>query len=194
VVLPFVARAGSYKSIRGNGYYSIAGVAFIQHRGGGAIFEDGSAEKKAREIEEGVGGTSKMFFFRFMSHFPLPTQQQAGTFASRAFIRKRIARLAPIYLLTNLAGSFVFLPAFVAAVPFGLVVVLVLLTLLFLTSWLSTVPVGNGASWTLSTMGFFYLVVMNPKPSSLHQPFFICIGRRSALCHSINAGDFIGWK
>ncbi len=77
-----------------------------------------------------------------------------GTFASGSFLRKRAARLLPIYYLTNVASALL-LPSISL---YG-----ALLSCFLVTSWGLTVPL-NGVTWTISTMTMFYLVYPSLAP------------------------------
>jgi peptidoglycan/LPS O-acetylase OafA/YrhL len=82
------------------------------------------------------------------------TKTEGSLFDSKRFWAKRVARLLPIYYLTNIIALPIKLmsyPTAASAIPEFVV------TMLMLTSWSLMGPT-NGVLWTISTMAFFYVV------------------------------------
>eukprot|EP00438_Fugacium_kawagutii_P019371 Skav207911 [mRNA] locus=scaffold190:225915:231394:- [translate_table: standard] len=87
------------------------------------------------------------------------------------FWLKRLARLAPMYFLTNILGIVLrrsLAPDRETAEPYTWDSYV--LTFLGLTSWMIRSPMGNELTWTISTMFFFYLCfpALAPRIQRLH--------------------------
>ncbi|CAE7230260.1 unnamed protein product [Symbiodinium natans] len=89
-----------------------------------------------------------------------------------SFWLRRLVRLAPTYFLTNCLGV-ALKAAFAPEALNEITTVQFVLSGLGLTSWYIVAPVGNGLTWTISTMLFFYLCfpVLGPAMQRVSVPF-----------------------
>eukprot|EP01045_Picozoa_sp_COSAG04_P019121 COSAG04_NODE_1826_length_5485_cov_2.733569_8_plen_650_part_00 len=136
------------------------------------------------EIGVDLMGGASMPFFYLLSGFVMTLGYSGGTEDTvhrRKFYQNRCARLAPVHYATNawaLAGIALFGAAAVGmpGLDTPKTIVMVALTALNLNSWLAPfygipgIMPPNAVAWTISTLGFFYLVFpcILPRIKRLH--------------------------
>lgn len=109
----------------------------------------------------------------------LPLRPEEGLASMEAwdFMFKRCARLGPMYYLTNLVSVFLLpMSTQLAAVLYSCGQIVA--TSLFMTSWIAGGSPPNGATWTVSTLMFFYMCfpALAPRLQRVHPSRLRCYG------------------